>query len=275
MLNLLNLKRAIGLCAVFSLALAPGVAVCATPDVQTIIRKSVEANEKDFKAAPSFNYREEDRDGATSKTYEVYMIDGSPYNRLIAQNGKPLSKEQSAQEEKKLDQEKARRQEESSSNRKNRVAKYQKDRNRDHQLMQQLTKAFDFTLLGTRKLESREVYLLKATPKPGYNPPTMETQVLTGMEGQLWIDTETYQWVKVTAKVIHPVSIQGFLAQVQPGTQFELEKMPVGNGIWLPKHFKMKSHAKILFLFNHRSQADETYSDYQRVEGSAQQGSNK
>jgi len=101
LLNLLNLKRGIGLGAVFSLALVPGTAVCATPDVQTIIQKSVEANERDFKAAPFFNYREEDRDGATSKTYEVYMIDGSPYNRLIAQNGKPLSKEQSAQEEKK------------------------------------------------------------------------------------------------------------------------------------------------------------------------------
>jgi hypothetical protein len=268
LLNLLKLKRAVGHCVVVSLALAPMAALCATPDVQTIIQKSVEANERDFKAAPYFNYREEDRDGPNSKTYEVYMIDGSPYHRLIAQNGKPLSKEQTAQEEEKLEQEKSRRQAESSSARKNRIAKYEKDRQRDHALMQQLTKAFDFKLLGTRKLDLHDVYLLKATPKPGYQPPSMETQVLLGMEGQLWIDTETYQWVKVTAKVIRPVSIEGFLAQVQPGTRFELEKMPVGNGIWLPKHFKMKSHAKILFLFNHRSQADETYSDYQRVEGS-------
>jgi hypothetical protein len=55
--------------------------------------------------------------------------------------------------------------------------------------------------------------------------------------------------------------------------------MPVGNGIWQPKHFSMKSHSKVLFLFNRRSQADETYSDYQRIEGSntksVQQGSGK
>lgn len=41
----------------------------------------------------------------------------------------------------------------------------------------------------------------------------------------------------VEATVIHPVSIEGFLAQVEPGTQFKLEKMPVADGIWLPKHF--------------------------------------
>ena len=267
-MNLLKSNYAIGRCVVLSLALAPAVVLCATPDVETIIQKSVEANETDFKAAPHFNYREEDRDGPNSKTYQVYMIDGSPYQRLIAVNGEPLSKEQSAQEEKKLGQEKARRQAESGGGRKSRIAKYEKGRQRDHQMMQQLTKAFDFKLLGTRKLQSREVYLLKATPKPGYDPPTMETQVLPGMEGQLWIDTETYQWVKVTAKVIRPVSIEGFLAEVQPGTRFELEKMPVGNGIWQPKHFTMKSHAKVLYLFSRRSQADETYSDYERIEGS-------
>jgi hypothetical protein len=255
--------------ALFSLALAPMAAQNAPPNVQTIIQKSVEANDKNFKAAPLFNYCEEDRDGPNSKTYQVYMIDGSPYQRLISVNGEPLSREQSAEEEKKLQQEKTRRQAESSSRRKQRVGKYEKGRRRDHALMQELTKAFDFKLVDTRKLGSHEVYFLKATPRPGYKPPNMETQVLKGMEGHLWIDTETYQWVKVTAEVIRPVAIEGFLAQVQPGTRFELEKMPVGDGIWQPKHFSMKSHAKLLFLFNRRSQVDETYSDYHRIDAAA------
>jgi hypothetical protein len=79
------------------------------------------------------------------------------------------------------------------------------------------------------------------------------------MEGKLWIDEKTFQWVKVEARVIRPVSIGGFLAQVEPGTRFELEKMPVAEGIWLPKHFAMKSQAKVLFFFTRKSQADETY----------------
>jgi hypothetical protein len=95
----------------------------------------------------------------------------------------------------------------------------------------------------------------------------MEAQVLTGMRGQLWIDQKTFQWVKVVAEVVHPVSIGGFLARVEPGTRFELEEAPVGDGIWLPSHFSEKSDAKVLHVFNHASQDDETYFDYQKVSG--------
>jgi len=95
--------------------------------------------------------------------------------------------------------------------------------------MQQLTEAFDFTLAGEERMGNHRVYVLDATPRAGYKPPNTETEVLTGMQGKLWIDKKTYQWVKVEAEVIHPVSIAGFLAKVEPGTRFELEKMPVGN----------------------------------------------
>ena len=67
---------------------------------------------------------------------------------------------------------------------------------------------------------------------------------------------------KVTAQVIHPVSIMGFLASVLPGTRFELEKRPIGNGIWAASHFSMHSSALVLGLFSHKSQQDQTFTDY-------------
>jgi hypothetical protein len=101
-------------------------------------------------------------------------------------------------------------------------------------------------------------------------------QALKGMEGKLWIDTSSYQWVKVEAEVIHPVSIEGFLARVEPGTRFELEKMPVGDGIWLTKHFKMRSQAKVLFLIPRQEQEDATYYGYQKAQGAlAEQKANR
>lgn len=244
---------------------APAVAAT-TPNAKMIVEKSVEANQRDFEAAPRFSYHERDRVDNGTKTWEVTMIEGSPYQRLIEVNGEPVSKDQAAQEEQKKKQEIANRKAESASARRDRIAKYEKDRNRDNAMMKQLTVAFDFKLIGKKNVNSRDVYVLKATPKPGYRPPNLETQVLPGMQGELWIDTQTYQWVKVTAKVIHPVSIEGFLAEVEPGTQFELEKMPVTDSIWLPKHFSMKSHSKILYFFNHSTSDDETYSDYKEMQ---------
>lgn len=240
--------------------------ICAQqPDVQSIISKSVAANQTDFKAAPGFNYKERDREGKGSKTYQITMIDGSPYQRLIAVDGKPLSKDQQVEEEKKQQQETARRRSESQSDRQQRVAKYEKDRKRDNEMMQQLTKAFNFTYTGKQRLRGFAVYVLKAKPRPGYQPPNMETQVLPGMQGQLWIDQKSFQWVKVTAQVVQPVSIEGFLAKVEPGTQFELEMSPVAGNIWQVSHFSMKSKAKILDIFKHGSQEDSTYFDYRRA----------
>jgi hypothetical protein len=219
----------------------------------------------DWKAAHEYDYVERDRQkGGGTKTSEELMILGSPYERLVAVNGKQLSPEHQGREQQELETTLVERRKESQQQRGERIAKYEKERESDHLLMEQLTKALDFKLMGEQKLGPYEVYVFKATPRPGYRPPNNEAKVLTGMEGKLWIDEKTFQWVKVEATVIRPVSIEGFLAEVEPGTHFELEKAPVTDSIWLPRHFAMKSQAKVLFLFTRRSQADETYSDYHK-----------
>ena len=48
-------------------------------------------------------------------------------------------------------------------------------------------------------------------------------------------ETATAPRVRVTARVMRPVSIDGILADVESGAFFQLEKMPVPEGIWLPK----------------------------------------
>src|SRR5579875_140735 len=75
------------------------LALCQRPDARTIIQKSVEANQRNFAAAPYYAYNERDKAGQGSKTYRVTMIDGSPYNRLVAVNGKPLSPDQEEHQE--------------------------------------------------------------------------------------------------------------------------------------------------------------------------------
>jgi len=246
---------------------APPVMWSQRLNVEKIIASSVAANQKDFQARTHYNWKERDRTPAGFKTSQVTMIDGTPYYRLIAVNGKQLSPSQQAQEKKKEQQAAAQRAAESPQQRRNRIAKFEKERRRDAEMMAQLTKAFTFTLLGQQKLRGFDVWALKATPCKDYHPPNMETQVLTGMRGQLWIDQKTFQWVKVVAEVVHPVSIGGLLARVEPGTRFELENAPVPDGVWFASHFSMKSDAKVLHVFNHSSQDDETYFDYQKIAG--------
>jgi hypothetical protein len=247
---------------------APGVNA---PSVSQIIQQSVDATRRDWEAKPNYNYYERDTDPSNgkSKTYEVLMLRGSPYQRLVSVNGKKLSPTQRQEEEEKLQQETAKRGKESQEQRARRIAGYEADRQRDHRMIEELIKAFDFKMRGTGSMDGHSVYIIDATPRAGYQPPDAHAKVLTGMKGTLWIDRSTFQWVKVEAHVIHTVSISGFLADVEPGTRFELEKMPIDGQIWLPKHFRMNSDVKILGVIPHGNADDETYFQYRRAGKSA------
>jgi hypothetical protein len=241
----------------------------ATPDVATIIQRSMAASQRNWAAAPHYNFVETDREKDGTRTYQVTMMLGSPYERLLKVNGQPLSAKQEREEQQKFDRELANRRSESPDKRASRTRQYQRERERDHVLLSQLSSAFDFSFVGRETVNGHDTYVLRATPRAGYKPPNAHAEALTGMRGQLWIDTKTFNWVKVSAEVVHPVAIAGFLARVEPGTAFELEEMPVGGGIWLPKHFSVQSRSAILFVFNHRTHDDETYSDYQAVTAAA------
>lgn len=244
----------------------PAFSFASQPDAQTIIQRSTEANERDWNALPEYDCFERDEQaGQPAKTYKNLMIFGSPYQELVAINGKPLSASQQQEQKEKLQAAIASRRQESAQERSQRVAEYQKTRDRNHLLMRELVRAFDFKVVGHQELNGYKVYVLAATPRPGYQPPSRDAKVLTGMQGKLWIDEQSFQWVKVEAEVIHSVSIEGFLAKVDPGTRFELEKMPVGDGIWLPKHFMVKSKAKVFFFFTRRFQENQTYYGYHKA----------
>ena len=234
-------------------------------DVANIVRKSAEANNRDWAAVPEYNNEERDRTKDGDKTYSVTMLYGSPYERVMAVNGHKLTPAQEKAEQEKYDKAVAERRDESPEKKAKRIAKYEAERKRDQTMLSQMTTAFDFRLLGKRTLNGHRVYELKATPRKGYRPPDRDSQVLTGMEGTLWIDQKTYQWVKVEAHVTHPVRIEGFLAEVVPGTRFEVEKKPVAGDIWMASHFSMKSNAKVLLLVPHKGEEDDTYFNYRKA----------
>jgi len=269
-------KAGAAVSAAFLVSAALG-ADAASGRVEEIVARSVQNTNADWAAAPRWDFTEHDvitKDGKKIvKASEVTMIDGSPYNKPIAWNGHPLSAAQAANEERKLQQETARRRDESPAARQKRIAEYQKQRRQDRELMQQMARGFRFKLLGEEMVDGRRCFALEATPRPGYEPPTRDTKVLTGMRGKMWIDAEQYQWVKVHAEVFRPVRFGLFIARVQAGTEFTLEQKAVAGNVWLPSHFETRVRAKVL-VFSRRSIDDETYSDY-RLAGEAARASSR
>lgn len=250
-------------CLLFTSA-AAGLA--AGPDAQEIVRRSVQQNQNDWKMAPQYSFTQQDtlneHGKMTQRKFRVHMMEGSPYKELIAQAGKPLPESLMIAEQAKLQDETASRQHESPPARRGRIAAYERGRHQENELMQEMVKAFNFTLLGREQMNGRDCYVLDAEPNAAYRPSSNETRVLKGMRGRMWIDANEYQWVKVQARVLRPVSVAFFMAHVQPGTEFLLEKSPVAPGVWLPSHFLTTVRATAFMVWNKNYTSDERYSDY-------------
>jgi hypothetical protein len=238
-------------------------------DPAEIIKRAAKANERDFQASPQFDCTVREvskKDGTTTdKTFDIRMIDGTPYRRLIAVNGKPLSAAAQNEERQKESRERERRSHESPSERKRRVSEYQKELNHDHLLMTEMTRAFTFTLAGEEQWNGHPVYVLDAIPRRDYKPPVRDARVLTGMKGRMWIEKTGYHWAKVEAEVMRPVTFGYFIAKVEPGTHFVLEQSPVSPQIWQPQRFGMSVASKVLWK-QRNSQSEETYTNYGRAE---------
>lgn len=257
------------LLAIVAVAGAAGLAPpdAKQPDTKQIVERSVQAIRSDWSQAPGYSYEERDVESkhnarGTIKTYEVLMIDGSPYHRVIALNDRALSAGEQAEEERKLKAEIQKRAHESKRDYSRRIAKYEKERRQDQAMLMAMVNAFDFEIAGEETVNGHDCWILDAHPKQGYQPTNRETKVLAGMRGRLWIDKRQYQWARVKAEVVKPVNFYGFVAKVGPGTTILLEQEPVRGDLWLPKRFSMHVSASAFGFIDESSVDDETYSDY-------------
>jgi hypothetical protein len=253
--------------ALAAIAAAPASVV--VPDVDTVMQNSIAATHQNWAVSAQFDRCERDVTRAGTKTYAVTMILGSSYSRLTAVDDKPISEADRQRQHNDEDLARMTRASEAPDERARRIEKYERKSRRIRLGLDQFPYAFDFTSEGTQRTEGFDVYVIHATPKGSYRPTSSDSEVLKGTDVRLWIEQNSFQWVKVEASVVHPVSIAGFFASIEPGTRFSLEQRPVEPDVWLPTHFSMRTRARVLFLLRQRSDVDETYFDYRRVESEA------
>lgn len=238
-----------------------------TPEgVREIIRQAAAEMQADWAAAPNFAFVQRDvttsKGATTSKTQQVFIIAGSDYYMPIAINRQPLSEAERKQQLERLKQEVERREHQTPEEAEKRSEKYRKIREQNGLLLNDFTQAFDFSAAGEDVVNGRTAYVFDARPRPGYRPPNRTAKILTGMQGRLWVDKETFHWLKAEAEALKPVSVFGFFAKVLPGTKMELEMTPVTSTIWQISRFDVDLKTAVLW-WKSSKKTETTYSDYQ------------
>ena len=245
-------------------------------DPREIVRRSTEENRRNQKLAETYTFIErQDERGFDSrgraqrhsvKSYDVTLTEGSPYRRLIARDDKPLPPEEERAEQQKLQKSIAQRHSETPAQREKRLADWHRKREREREFLREVPDAFDFRMAAEETLDGRRVYVIDCTPRRDFKPRTNDGKLLTKMKGKLWVDAETYEWVKAEAETVDTISFGGFALRVGPGTRFTLEQVRVNGEIWLPKQVTVTYQARLLLFKKLAGQVDYTYRDYKKFQ---------
>jgi hypothetical protein len=243
-----------------------GGTLCRAADLQEIVERASAAIKTDWAADAEYACVERDetiKDGrTTSKTFEAITMEGSEYDLPLAVNDQPLPPDREKAEIEKLKAELHRRQSESPSARRERIDKYNKQRDENGALLLDFSGSFTFELLREETLEGRPAYVLAATAKKRTGPLTRAEKVLAGMRGTVWIDKESFHAIRVECDVITPVPIYGILAKVLPGTHIRIDMAAVTPSASLVTGFSLDLTLSKLMMFRSKEVTRMTYSQY-------------
>jgi hypothetical protein len=182
------------------------------------------------------------------ETFDVTLLDGSPYRRLAARDDRPLTPGEESKEQKRLARSTLQRQKETAPQRAQRLAEYQKRPEWQREVWHELPEAFDFRLAGEEPWNGNALYVIEATPRQGYQPRSRTAEALTHVHGKLWVDKQDYHLVKVEVEVVGTISVGLFLVRVAKGSRAAFEQTRVNDEVWLPRRVQVFASARLGLL---------------------------
>ena len=198
------------------------------------------------------------------KTWDITVLYGEPYSRLIEKNDRSLSAEDEKKEQEKIDKFIRKRKGESEEEQQKRQAKQKKEREEGRAFLRDVANAYDFRIIGEEPVDGRDAWVLEATPRKDFHPTQPHADVLPKIKGKLWIDKQDYNWVKAEAEAIDTISFGLFLARVHKGSHFSFEQLRLNNEVWLLRRFYVNASARLLIFKNEGLEQEDIFSNYKK-----------
>lgn len=256
--------------------LALGATLAGQPAADEIVRKAVERDKQNWLAARNYTFLERqvrrtfDGDGNVKdsrvRTYDVTLQEGSPYRRLISENGKPLDAKRRRKEDEKLRKSIEARRDETPEQRRKRLAEEEKERERSREFTQEIPVAFHLKVSGSESISGHDCWVIEGTPKAGYKPRNKTTRIFPHIKGKLWIDKQDYSLVRGEAEVIDTVSWGLFLARIHSGTKVLFEQARVNDEVWLPRRIYAQATGRLGLIKKLNLDMDIRYQDYRKFQ---------
>jgi len=251
-------------------------AAFASDDPREIVRRSVQLMDQNLVRAHDYTFlehaetKELDSKGQVKShknlLYDVTMLEGSPYRRLVGKDDHPLSPEEERIEQKKLQDSIAERRRETPAQRTKRVAEWERKRLREREPLDEIPDAFNFRIVGDGQVSGRDAWIIEGTPRPGYHARSNLAKLFSKFHGKLWIDKADHQWVRTEAEIMDNISLGLFIARLGKGSRLTLEMTRINDEVWLPKRIEAKFSARLALVKAYRVESDTRFSQYRKFQ---------
>ena len=85
---------------------------------------------------------------------------------------------------------------------------------------------------------SVDLYVIEATPRPGYQPRSRTAKALMHLHGRLWVDKQDYHLARAEVEVVDTISVGLFLVRLAEGSRATYEQTRVNDEVWLPRNVR-------------------------------------
>jgi hypothetical protein len=129
-------------------------------------------------------------------------------------------------------------------------------------VLQVLPQAFLYQFAGTAMASTGTVEKFTFKPNPQFAAPDLETQVLTAMTGEIWIDAAQERVVRLEGHLEQDKDFGwGILGQLDKGGWIVIDQADVGGHRWRIVHLRLVMNGRVLFKTKN-SDSEQEYTQF-------------
>src|SRR5207253_12869 len=115
-----------------------------------------------------------------------------------------------------------------------------------------LASHFIYSIRGSGEVEGHSCWILAYEPKAGASAHSREEKIINALQGQLWIDKETFSILRCVGKTVEPVTV-ALIFSVDP-LEFRYQDRKLSNGEVVPQYFDVAMTMRAPFFYARQRQ---------------------
>lgn len=226
-----------------------------------LVRSAIQNELHDNPHARLFTWKERKYRGHDTQVEHLVDTPTGTVSRVVLIDDKPLTPAQQREEQerirKMLDPAQMRR----------KLKDQQEDDERTRKMLATIPDAFDFLYLDSSVAPNgHKLTRIKFIARPGFNPPSRESMVFAGMQGEIVIDETACHLTKIDGTLFKEVTFGwGILGKLYKGGRFYVEQSEVSPSHWDTTKMILHFDGKALFFKSIHIDENETSWDFQPV----------